>query len=241
MMVRSHLIIDPQHPGEEQDCIVVHIALFWRESRGTVAHWANWLVEVPDHAAGRFLQYAPHADLHTALFAAASCFASADNDDETVIRVLADEAALPWTTGDPGHISIINPTGDPLLDAKVAQAARESDKQFGIQASIRAGSELTETIASAREILNSEQLKSLMNVRDKHIAHSLTETRRERHGPIAPIKIGDEINLVERSIPIVERLYCWVNGTSFSITESQRIDQDNAEALWHGCNFKVLR
>jgi hypothetical protein len=163
-------------------------------------------------------------------------------DDDTIIEVLADEAALPWTTGDPGHIGSINSTGDPALDAKIMQAVRETEKQhFGIAQTMRARSELRKAIASAREVLQSEQLKSLMNARDKHIAHSLTETYREKHGPIAPIKIGDETNLIERSIPIVERLYCWVNGTSFSISESQRIDQDNAEALWKGCKFSVLR
>jgi hypothetical protein len=151
-------------------------------------------------------------------------------DDEEIIQLLADEAALPWTTGDSGHISILNPTGDPLLDEKIAQAARDSDKQFGIAQSIRARSELKEAITSAREILKSEQLKSLMNARDKHIAHSLTETRREKHGPVPPIKIGDETNLIERSIPIVERLYCWVNGTSFSISESQRIDPPSIQS-----------
>jgi len=162
-------------------------------------------------------------------------------DNETIIRMLAASAALPWTTGNPGHITVINPTGDPQRDAKIMEAARESDKEFGIQASKRADWELRHTIAAARKILQSEQLRLLMNARDKHIAHSLTETRRERHGPIAPIKIGDETDLFERSIPIVERLYCWVNGTSLSIRESQRIDQDNAEALWKGCTFSVLR
>jgi hypothetical protein len=162
-------------------------------------------------------------------------------DDDEIIQLLAGEAALPWTTGDPGQISIINPTSNAVLDAKIAEAARDSDELFGIAQSIRARSELRETIASAREIAQSEQLKSLMNARHKHIAHSLTETKLERRGPIVPIKIGDETNLIERSIPIVERLYCWVNGTSFSIRESQRIDQDNAEALWKGCTFSVLR
>jgi len=160
-------------------------------------------------------------------------------DNETIIRILAANAALPWTTGNPGHIAVVNPTGDPQLDAKITDA--ESNKQFGIQASKRANWELREAIAAARKILQSEQLRSLMNVRDKHIARSLTETRREKHGPITPIKIGDETDLIERSIPIVERLYCWVNGTSLSIRESQRIDQNNAEALWKGCTFSVLR
>ena len=51
------------------------------------------------------------------------------------------------------------------------------------------------------------------------------------------MKYGDETKLLNASIPILERLYCWVNGTSFSIENSQKIDQRNAEALWTGCKF----
>ena len=80
-----------------------------------------------------------------------------------------------------------------------------------------------------------------MNLRHKHLAHSLTQTQAEKHGPVPPMKYGDETSLLEASIPIIERLYCWVNGKSFSISNSQEIDQKNAEALWKGCTFEVLR
>ena len=47
--------------------------------------------------------------------------------------------------------------------------------------------------------------------------------------------------LLEESIPIIENLYGWVNGTSFSVENSRGIDRKNAQALWHGCKFDVLR
>jgi hypothetical protein len=75
-----------------------------------------------------------------------------------------------------------------------------------------------------------------MNFRDKHLAHSLTVTRLEQRGPVQPMKIGDETELLNASIPIIERLHCWVNGKSFSISSSQDIDQANAEALWAGAS-----
>jgi hypothetical protein len=161
-------------------------------------------------------------------------------DNESIIRIPAANAAVPGTTSDPGHTAVVNPRSDPQHDAKIVDPARESDKQFGIQVSKQADWELRDAITAARKILQSERPRSLMNARDKHIA-SLNEARRERCGPIAPIRIGDETDLIERSIPIVERLYRWINGISFSIRESQRIDQDNAEALWKGCTFNVLR
>jgi hypothetical protein len=84
-------------------------------------------------------------------------------------------------------------------------------------------------------------LASVMNLRDKHLAHSLTSTRREKRAPVQPMKLGDETHLLNASVPIVERLYCWMNGKGFSVGDSQRIDQENAEALWNGCKFDVLR
>jgi hypothetical protein len=55
------------------------------------------------------------------------------------------------------------------------------------------------------------------------------------------MKFGDETDLMKRSTPIVEKLYCWVNGISFSVSDSQMIDQENATALWMGCKFTVLQ
>jgi hypothetical protein len=78
---RRHLIIDTEHPGELQDGVCVHIALLWREPNGAVTFHLNYLLEVPDHAAARFLQRAPAADLRAALFAAASAFTAADQQD----------------------------------------------------------------------------------------------------------------------------------------------------------------
>ena len=89
-------------------------------------------------------------------------------------------------------------------------------------------------------MVHSARLASIMNIRDKHLAHSLETTRREKNGPVQLMNYGDETELLKASIPIVEHLYCWVNGTSFSIENSQEIDQNNAEALWTGCKFEDL-
>jgi hypothetical protein len=55
------------------------------------------------------------------------------------------------------------------------------------------------------------------------------------------MKYGDETELLKASIPIIERLYCWVNAKGFLIANSQEIDQANAAAPWNGCKFSVLR
>ena len=47
------------------------------------------------------------------------------------------------------------------------------------------------------------------------------------------------MELFDASIPIVEKLHCWVTGKSFEIAQSQKISKRCAEALWKGCRFTV--
>jgi len=58
-----------------------------------------------------------------------------------------------------------------------------------------------------------EKLKSIRNLRNKHVAHYLTQTRAEKDGEIiAPMKVGDERPVLETSLSVIQLLYCWVNG-----------------------------
>jgi hypothetical protein len=77
---RPPMFAEPQHPGELQDCVLVCFLAAWPVSaKVTTAHSA-WALEVPDHAAARFWQRDPQADLSQALFEAALNFVSADAD-----------------------------------------------------------------------------------------------------------------------------------------------------------------
>ena len=63
-----------------------------------------------------------------------------------------------------------------------------------------------QAIEATRTVLNSPRLASIMNLRNKHLAHSLEITRRDKNGPVQPMKYGDETELLDASIPIIERL-----------------------------------
>jgi AbiU2 len=162
-------------------------------------------------------------------------------DDDEIIEMLAEETRS-------GHMSgadfgaVVNPDNDPIIGAEMEQERQASiDPQYANERASLARTELRQVIADASTVLSSPRLASIMNMRDKHLAHSLETTRREKDGPVQPMKYGDETELLNASMPIIERLYCWVNGTSFSVENSQKIDQNNAEALWTGCKFVDLR
>jgi len=160
------------------------------------------------------------------------------NDDE-IIEVLAEETRSHWING--ASERLLNPSNDPALAVIEREMVVASNRQFADEQASGARTGLTQAIEDTRAVLGSDRLASIMNIRDKHLAHSLETTRREKNGPVAPMKYGDETELLNASIPIIEGLYCWVNGKSFSIEQSQEIDQNNAKALWTGCKFVDLR
>lgn len=161
-------------------------------------------------------------------------------DDDKIIEMLVEETRAHWVIpGAGGHL--IKPSNDPVISKIEQEMIKAVDLQFADEEASTARTEMRQPIADARALIGSSLLASIMNIRDKHLAHSLEITRAEKNGPIQPMKNGDETKLLNASIPIIERLFCWVNGKSFSIENSQRIDQKNAEALWSGCKFDIVR
>ena len=159
--------------------------------------------------------------------------------DGKIIEDLAEETRGHWASNQPPHL--MNPSPDPDVAAIEQQEVIAMNARFGDEQAAKAKIDLKEVISKTRAILSSPRHASVMNMRDKHLAHSLTETRREKRGAVAAMRYGDETALLNDSIPIIETLFCWVNGKSFLISESQKIDHKNAQALWHGCKFDVLR
>lgn len=159
-------------------------------------------------------------------------------DDAEIIELLSNETESYWKNH---PISISNPSPDPEIAKLELESFKQAEAEFGARQGDKARQGLQKAIETSKEVINSGRLISLMNMRDKHLAHSLTTTRREQTNiPIEPVKYGDEALILEQSIPIIEDLMCWIKGTSFSIEESRKIDRRYAEALWHGCTFKVL-
>ena len=104
----------------------------------------------------------------------------------------------------------------------------------------RARVELGKAIADVRKISKSPMLRSTMNVRHKHLAHSLTKTNLEKRR-VAPMKYGHERKLLSKSLLIVEALHRSINRAGFTFANSQKIARSNAEALWTRCTFDIQR
>jgi len=156
-----------------------------------------------------------------------------------VIEALAQETLRHWS-GIGGDI-MGQPEDDPELSASADAALRCANEKFGQQEAQITRDELRNAIADVCTILDSPRLKSIMNLRHKHLAHSLIETSLEKAGPVAAMKYGDERDVLFESVPIVEALHRGISGKGFSFENSQRMARDHAEALWKRCIFDIQR
>ncbi len=159
----------------------------------------------------------------------------------TVVELINDDSVID-TLVQEVRAQRANEFVDPELSEEDREALKFLHARFAREDACKARCELTKAISDALTIVASPSMVSIMNLRDKHLAHSLMETRREkRAGPIAPMKYGDERAILSASTEIVEALYRWVNGTGFSFSDSREIDRKNAEALWSACTFNIER
>jgi hypothetical protein len=71
------------------------------------------------------------------------------------------------------------------------------------------------SLFQSSKIINGERLASLRNIRNKHLAHSLSKTIWESKGPVKKPKYGYETHLLLRSILIADWLYLAICNSSF--------------------------
>jgi hypothetical protein len=158
-------------------------------------------------------------------------------DHPDVIEALAQETLAGWI-GVGGHM-ITNPSDDADLRALGEEALLRSNESYGQEQAQKARDDLRKAITDVRAILCSQRLAGIMNLRHKQLAHSLSETSLDKKGPVAPMKYGDEREVLSDTLLIVEALYCWVSGKGFSFEDSRKIARKNAEALWKQCTFHI--
>lgn len=159
-------------------------------------------------------------------------------DNEDVINALADAARAQYAKG-PEPLDKNEPAEEREI---VARMMKKANEQRGEEHAENALAGLRKAIADGRAMHKSEKLKSIRNLRNKHVAHYLTRTRAEKDGEIiAPMKVGDEKPVLETSLSVIELLYCWVNGVGISFEASREIDRKCAQELWNGCTFAIKK
>jgi hypothetical protein len=159
-------------------------------------------------------------------------------NDASVIDRLGAEMEKYW--GGYGG-TILNPSDDPELAEIEREAYVASEKAFGRKQGAKVRQRLRRAISLCEKTAKSPKVNALHNLRDKKLAHLLAYTRREKHGPVDPVKYGYETELLKRSLQIIEALYFGVCGTSLDFDNSRRIDKKYAKALWGACSFKGVK
>lgn len=114
------------------------------------------------------------------------------------------------------------------------------DARFGNNQADRLLGWMDRALPIVAHIETSQRLRELQNFRDKHLAHSLSETYAEAKGVVFKLpKYGFERALLRLSMTLTRRLYLAVCGTDFDFMNSRRISRRRAEALWQRCRFEI--
>ncbi|MGH6712319.1 MAG: hypothetical protein ACREEK_25545 [Bradyrhizobium sp.] len=159
-------------------------------------------------------------------------------DHEDVISALAQVARDQYARM-PEPLDRNEPAEEREIAARLMKRVNE---QRGEEHAQNAIAGLRKAIADGRAMHKSEKLKSIRNLRNKHVAHYLTQTKAERNGEIiAPMKVGDEKLVLETTLSVIQLFYCWVNGVGISFEDSRKIDRKCAEELWQGCTFTIKK
>lgn len=154
-----------------------------------------------------------------------------------------------WDAADPAKENILTIAGllkneDVIL--KLVNAERSNwpsriDQKYAEERANGMDAKIRQTLASIDAINASQQLASMMNIRDKHLAHSLEVTHREKKsGPVAPLRYGDETKILDQTIPIVEHLYQSINQTGYSFDDGRTYSKRHAAAFWKGIKVSAL-
>jgi hypothetical protein len=137
--------------------------------------------------------------------------------------------------------SILIPSDNPDLAELEKQAFKASEREFGRSQGAKVRRKLRGAIKLFDKTRRSPSVVALRNLRDKRLAHLLSHTHWEKHGPIQGVKYGDETKLLDVSVRMMEGLYLGVCGTSFNFGDSRLIDRKYARALWSACTFTGVK
>ena len=159
-------------------------------------------------------------------------------DHPPIIDALVDEVRSHWRSIAIRNIASLDPT---LSKVELQRQKALQDALPDRQAAM-AACELRSAIEDAQRILSEPGLTALRDYRNRQLAHSLASNNKlaKADPPLMPLTYDTATKLFDDSVPIVERLHCWVTGNTFSINESRVISSRCAEALWKGCKFTVV-
>jgi hypothetical protein len=158
-------------------------------------------------------------------------------DDVAVRTALVEQTRAHWANRTP---RILNPSDDPETQALEEEIGRQHQQNWAEKQAAESEKLLSDAVTKAKSIVDSPRLVSLLNVRHKHLAHSLTSTSYERKGTVAPAKYGDERWLFEETLASVRSLYIAINGSAFMWDDARQMARRNAAALWNNCAFNVM-
>jgi len=129
----------------------------------------------------------------------------------------------------------------PQIKTKENLKAFAHEEEFHQHKALKHNHDLERALELVRKTCGSHEYGQLMNWRDKHIAHNLEKTRREKTSAIDidPPKIRTLHTFLRRGQCVVNVFHLSLNQTGFDWNGAREMADRNAKTLWSGCSFNI--
>ncbi|MGE0769052.1 MAG: hypothetical protein AB7L90_21625 [Hyphomicrobiaceae bacterium] len=133
---------------------------------------------------------------------------------------------------------VFNTPDDPDEQAVIEGMLAQHQNEFAEREAEKARQWLCEAMDLARQVQSGPLLRSVIDYRDR-TAHLLAADV-SRRNPDRIAKFGDEKQLLDITVEIVDKLHLAVNGASFDWEISRQFAARTAKAFWNGVKIKVI-
>ena len=158
-------------------------------------------------------------------------------EDDAIIQILVNEIEEFWATRGARRLTPLH--DDPEVEQQIAAQMERHRVEHARERAQRAHKSLRDAIGKSHQVMVSPELTSMTNYRNKHLAHSLSQTRLEKTGTVAPPRYGDETVLLEVTKKVMNGLLLGIGNASVSWDMFHENSRTTAQALWHHCTFKI--
>ncbi len=141
------------------------------------------------------------------------------------------------------HFNYIRDTAIAAISSSYSEEVRtqirSSEVDFAQELALKGRQRLATAIRLSAKIQKSRRYKSIQNLRNIFLAHTLDKTTMSGANKADFVVLGDESWLLLRTVRIVDAIHIGINGTSFDWCGAYSIAQRNADSLWKNCTFSV--
>jgi hypothetical protein len=154
-------------------------------------------------------------------------------DDKDVQAEAVEAVRSRWRRLEP------HATDDTASGEDLRRWARNAVNEEADERADEAAKALPDLVERILDYARSDIVLGLRDYRNQFIAHNLDRQSLDRAADVATPRHGDEAEILDKTIEIVDLLYVYLHGTSFVWDRARDLAHKCASDFWGTCRFEV--